>query len=577
MSGLAERLPRARLPRLPRRVRPARPLVVDGRPSPIARLYGLGTVYGKSLRDSRRGILLAGLGVGLIVFFTASQVAAEFGTAAARAAMAALPTQLPVIFRGMLGEPIDIEKLGAFISWRTLNIMAVILGTWSIATLSSQLASEASRGVLDLVVATPRGRASIALQKVAAHVTAVAVAMLVLGLVTWVSTIAFATLPGDEVALPDVLAHMVWLGLMTVFPGTVAWMLAPVLGRGAAAGIAGVVMLVSYVAHGYADTVPLFESLDAISYFGTTAGHRPIAGVYDWTSVGILALVGALFVGVGVLAFRARDIGSTVGGGIPLPRLRLGLGGPLGRSFADHLGISAWWGIGVGLFGLMFALNAESFADALRSIPQMGELVERFFPGIDVFSTGGVLQLVFFEVGTLIVVAYAAMVASGWAADEIERRLEFVLSAPLTRFGWGVRAGAGALLAVALFGSVLGGLLVLGTVAQGDDPSGPFSGALVLALYTGALVGVGIALGGLIRPTLAVATTASLGVATYLLDVFGSALRLPDELVDLALTNHLGQPMAGLYDPVGMAVCAVLAVGGVLLGALGLARRDVGR
>ena len=49
----------------------------------------------RCVSDSRRATLVAGIGVGLIVLATASQVASEFGTAQARATMATLPEQLP--------------------------------------------------------------------------------------------------------------------------------------------------------------------------------------------------------------------------------------------------------------------------------------------------------------------------------------------------------------------------------------------------------------------------------------------------------------------------------------------------
>ncbi len=41
------------------------------------------------------------------------------------------------------------------------------------------------------------------------------------------------------------------------------------------------------------------------------------------------------------------------------------------------------------------------------------------------------------------------------------------------------------------------------------------------------------------------------------------------------LTAHLGQPMVGSWDVVGVVACLVLAVGGVALGALGVTRRDM--
>jgi hypothetical protein len=62
-----------------------------------------------------------------------------------------------------------------------------------------------------------------------------------------------------------------------------------------------------------------------------------------------------------------------------------------------------------------------------------------------------------------------------------------------------------------------------------------------------------------------------------MLDLLVPALSLPDWVRQVALTAHLGQPMLGTWDPFGIAACAVLAIGGLLLGAWGMARRDVAR
>ena len=68
---------------------------------------------------------------------------------------------------------------------------------------------------------------------------------------------------------------------------------------------------------------------------------------------------------------------------------------------------------------------------------------------------------------------------------------------------------------------------------------------------------------------------AAVVVATYLIDLLVPALDLPEGLHRLALTAHLGQPMAGVWDAAGVVACLVLAVGGLVLGAEGLARRDL--
>ena len=66
-------------------------------------------------------------------------------------------------------------------------------------------------------------------------------------------------------------------------------------------------------------------------------------------------------------------------------------------------------------------------------------------------------------------------------------------------------------------------------------------------------------------------------IATFLIDLLAPALKLPDWVHQLALTAHLGQPMVGLWDAGGIVACLVIAVGGLLLGAWGVSRRDIGR
>ena len=92
-----------------------------------------------------------------------------------------------------------------------------------------------------------------------------------------------------------------------------------------------------------------------------------------------------------------------------------------------------------------------------------------------------------------------------------------------------------------------------------------------------ALAGIGLAVGGLVRPGLAAPVTIVLGLAFYLLDLIGSILNLPDAILDLALNRHLGRPILGSYDEAGIALCIALAVGGVVLSAVGMRRRDIGR
>ena len=97
-----------------------------------------------------------------------------------------------------------------------------------------------------------------------------------------------------------------------------------------------------------------------------------------------------------------------------------------------------------------------------------------------------------------------------------------------------------------------------------------------LGLYAAAFVGMGFAIGGVLRTGWAAGAVALLTIGTWALGVLGPALNLPDVLQTLVLSSHYGEPMVGQWDIAGVIVASVvLAVGGVLVGAWGFARRDL--
>jgi len=350
----------------------ARPATIVLRPPSLrARLLGLGSIFGKSFRDSRRSAVLLG-GLFLIVFVaTASQVAEQFATVEERAKMAAELAALPAVFQGLLGEPIGIERLGGFMSWRLLNFMPVTLGIWSIVAMSGLLGAEVSRGSMDLVASAPISRARIALQKLLGYLAALAIAILLLVVGMVISFQAFATLPGDAVGVDAILAHAAWVYLAVLVPGAVAFALAPLAGRGPALGIAATVLFGSFIVHGFASSVSAFETLKPVSYFAITAAHRPLAGSYDWPSIGVISAASAILLAAGVLAFARRDLLVPTGGRLRLPTVPLFLGGPFTRAVGERLPSAIVWGLGLGVFGLFIASSADQFVATIGQIPQV--------------------------------------------------------------------------------------------------------------------------------------------------------------------------------------------------------------
>jgi ABC-2 type transport system permease protein len=169
----------------------------------------------------------------------------------------------------------------------------------------------------------------------------------------------------------------------------------------------------------------------------------------------------------------------------------------------------------------------------------------------------------------------AASLVSGWASEEASGRLEMLLAGPLARAIWVVRSGLAVLAAVASMAAIVAASVGLATIGLGEDPLPPTVGAFVLALYGGAWAGVGIAVAGLSRPGLGAPVVVALTIGTFLLAIVAPALDLPAWVADLALNSHYGRPLIGQWDALGVIASLVLAFGGLVVGAFGLARRDV--
>jgi polyether ionophore transport system permease protein len=550
------------------------------RPGPWSRVVGLGTIYGKTVRDSLRPALVVGGVASLFMLGTGVPygVSPEFSTVELRKAFIAGLTVLPPALRGLLGEPINLETMGGFLSWRVGNFLPVVLGLWPVIALSGTLAGEAAKGSLDLLASTPQSRRTIALEKLAGHVTAVILAMLLLAATIWAVGAFFAALPGDEIPISAALGQVTLYGLMMLFVGGVAFATAPFVGRTRAAALGLLVLFGSYLVESYASLSDVLDALSRLSFFEWTAGHRPLAGVTDWTSVAILAVLVIALFAFGTIAFARRDVGAVANvGWLRLPSLPAGIRGPFSRQLSDRAALAIAWGLGIGLYALLVVASSSAFSQLIDQLPQIEALLRTIYPDLDLHQPSGLLQLTFFSFGSFILGLAGASFLAGWSSDEGRRRLEVVLSTPRSRASWAFQSALGVLAAVALVGIVIGVFIAVGVANQGGDVAQPLIGMGVLTLAAAGFTGVGLAAGGLIRLSLAAGVTGFLVIATLLIDTLGAALKLPDWVLDLSLYRHVGQPMAGVVEPFGVAVAAVMVVGGLVLCTVGLRRRDIGR
>ncbi len=540
------------------------------------RVYGLGSVFGKSLRDARWSIVVVVAVLGVMIVAGGATMANTYGTPATRAELALVASTLPPALAGIYGEPLRVDTLGGFISWHYGAYFALLAGLWSILALSGTLAGEVKRGSLEFAAVTPRSRRALALEKLAGHLAALAVATVLLAILTWITGEAFSTFEGDTVGAGAAAAFAVGIALRALIAGSIAFAVAPVLGRGAAAGIAGAVMLAAYLLNSYRSVVPAFEGPSNLGWFAWTRHHVPLAGSDDWPAMGLVALVAAILCVAGVEAFARRDIGVTVGIRTPrMPRVLVGIRGPVGRALGELLPTAVWWGLGLGLYGFVMALSSTSFIAELQRSPGMLQAFQSMLPGMDLATSAGFLQFVFIDMGLALVGLAAATLVAGWASDESSGRLELLLATPLTRVRWTLAGSAGIGLALVVAVGIVAAAMGAGIASTGDDPLRPAIGLAAVALYGAAMAGIGIAVGGLTRPALAAPAVVAMTIGTFLVQILAPALRLPDWVHQLALSDHMGHPLVGAWDPAGIAACVALAVGGSLLGAWAFRRRDV--
>ena len=558
---------------------PSRVAAAPFPPIPLRRrLYGFGSIYGKTIRDSRLAFIIAAGMLGGLALALSAAIGTVFPSPASRLAVDSLIGGMPASMVNLFGNATlmgpKLATLGGYLTWKYGALFALGTGLWSILALSGTLAGEAARGSLDFVAAAPFGKRRIALEKLAAHLTMLGLALAFAAVMLVISSNAFGdpTL-GDPIPPVSAIGFVLWIGFIALFFGGLAFALAPVLGRGGSAGVAAIAMVLLWVV----SCLDVGGPLVAVSPFHWTADNIPLVGIYDWAGLALVGVLAVVLLALGVELFTRRDLGITAGLSLPTtPGVVLGVRGPVSRAFGEEQPRALAWGIGLFIFGVVLASIVKPMADQIAASSDLLKTFRSVFPTFDLANASGFLQL--YLALFYIAAGFAATTfVAKWASDETAGRLEMVLTTPLARARWVLAGGIGAVLAIVVMTVLFAGGIGVGAAAGGISAGDAMIGSAALGLYALAVVGVGVAIGGLWRTSLAAEIAALVVVVTYLIDLLAPPLKLPDWLHQLALTAHLGQPMIGQWDVAGIVACLVIGIGGIALGAWGVMRRDIAR
>ena len=328
------------------------------------RLYGFGSIYGKTVRDSRLAfIIMTGLISGLMLA-VGSAWGTAYGTAGARQEIALLVDNVPPVIAGIAGPVVKPDTMGGFLTYKYGPFFAFLAGLWSILALSVDARRRGPAG-------QPRLRRRGAVRQAPDRAREARRPRHGGGAVH--GRPRALDLGGRRSsALPS------W-GTRSRSPrsgspcGSASWASSPGASRSPSRrSSAGGAPLASPAPSCWArsssaatrHTCPRSGAIATLSWFHWTYDHVPLAGQYDWASLGLVAVVTVALFAVGVELFARRDLGVMTGIPVPgLPRATLGLRGPVGRAFGDQLPLALAWGIGIGVFGFMLAAVSRTFGE----------------------------------------------------------------------------------------------------------------------------------------------------------------------------------------------------------------------
>ncbi|HEV2460990.1 MAG TPA: ABC transporter permease subunit, partial [Ktedonobacterales bacterium] len=469
----------------------------------------------------------------------------------------------------------------------------LVMALWPLLVGSRMLRGEEERGSLDVLLSLPRGRARVALEKLAAMWAALVAMGLIIGLLTFAAGARF----GADFGLGGALLFGLDLVLVCGVFGSIALLLSQFTQeRRTAAGITGGLLLLFIVLDMLHRVIPGTEWLSRLSpvyYYNLSKPLIPSYGANPGALLVLLAL-SVVLSGAAVRLFVRRDVGRTVAlpsflrlpeRAVPperaLPVNAWSLRSVYARSLATIAVPTFWWTVAIAGFAAFFvdiAVQTERQLKSLaESVPFFKELITKVGGG-DVSFNASLLSFLFVFLPVMLM-AFAVTQASRWAADEEDGLQELVLATPqprltvlLARFG----AVATATIIICVMTLALSALAAAATglALDGGNLAAASLSMIPLGLLMAAL---GYLFSGWLRTAIDTGLLSFLLVIWFFLTFVGPELNLPTATLRLSAFYYYGTPLVN-----GLPVGDTLLVLAVALAALVLAsarfvRKDIGR
>jgi ABC-2 type transport system permease protein len=261
----------------------------------------LRSVFGKTLWDQRRGIVIWALAVAAV-----GVLYAAFWPTMNTPELITFLEAYPEGLMEALGFT-DITSPAGYLGATTYGLLGPVLVIIYATMLGGRaIAGEEEDGRLEVLLAHPVERWQVVLQRGAA----MAVALVAAGVALWLAMLVAAG-PADftEIGPNRLAAATVQLVLLGLVFGSLALLVGAATGRRAiASAVVGALAVASYLANNLAPSVDAIAWSQKASPFFYYNGGKPLVNGWQLADGLILLATCLVFVALAVLAFRRRDV-----------------------------------------------------------------------------------------------------------------------------------------------------------------------------------------------------------------------------------------------------------------------------
>ncbi len=257
------------------------------------------TIIGDVVRTSRRALIGWGIALAAVTSLYTS-LYPTIGTVDFEAMIDALPAALV--------EALDYDQISSAAGYITSTVYAllgtVLLSVFVIGLGAGLVAGREEDGTLELEFTAPVPRRRVYLERLAALWIALSL------LTLWVSIVVYlwVLVLNLDVELVNLVAITAGMLLFLGGLGTLALAVGAITGRRSIAlGVAAGLAVAAYMLNAIGPTIdaPWMETISPFAWF---VGDQPLANGFDWTGLGLLALIPILAAPAGLWVFSRRDL-----------------------------------------------------------------------------------------------------------------------------------------------------------------------------------------------------------------------------------------------------------------------------